>query len=200
MDKKNIIFFIAVTVFMAVLFFGISKCSSDADQDTSKFSYLLTNQITKMNKMVVVEQDFSSIQKTKLSYKILGQKISDNEIVTLTTTNAQVSYDLKKMKLEVDSVNKKLIIKELPEADIRINPNVEIQNMNDSFINRISEEQIKKVTRTAKENAIKTVDQNHLRTEGRIQLKTNLDQIFVLAKALKFEIVDETGQIDTSKL
>ena len=47
------------------------------------------------------EQDFSSIEKTKLSYAILGKKISSNEIITLTNTNAQVSYDLKKMKLEL---------------------------------------------------------------------------------------------------
>lgn len=149
--------------------------------------------------MVVLEQDFSSIQKTKLSYEILGQKISDNEIVTLTKTNAQVTYDLKKMKLEVDSIKKKLIIKELPNAEIKINPNVEIQSMDDSFLNRIDENQIKNVTKSAKEAAIKKVDQNRLRNDGRQQLKENLNQIFVLAKALNYEIVDETGQIDTSK-
>ena len=153
-----------------------------------------------MNKLVVVEQDFSSIQKTKLSYEILGKKISDNEIVTVTNTNAQVSYDLKKMKLEVDSINKKLIIVELPNAEIKIDPNVEIRSLDDSFLNRIDEDQIKKVTRSAKEAAIKRVDQNRLKNDGRQQLKENLNQIFVLAKALNYEIVDKTGQIDTSKL
>jgi hypothetical protein len=39
-----------------------------------------------------------------------------------------------------------------------------------------------------------------LRNEGKIQLKENLNQIFILAKALKYEIVDETGQMDASKL
>lgn len=130
----------------------------------------------------------------------MGKKISNNEIVTLTKTNAQVTYDLKKMKLEVDSINKKLIIVELPDAEIKITPSVEIQSMDDSFINRIDENQIKKVTKSAKESALKRVDQNRLRNDGRKQLTENLNQIFVLAKALKYEIVDKTGQIDTTKL
>lgn len=200
MDKKSIIFLISGAAIMLFLFLGVQKCSSLAEEKSNSYNYLLTNQITKMNKMVVVEQDFSMLQKTKLSFEILGKKISDNEIVTLTNTNAQVSYDLKKMKLEVDSIHKKLIIAELPNAEIKINPNVEIQSMDDSFMNRIDENQIKKVTKSAKDAAIKKVDQNRLRSDGKIQLKENLNQIFVLAKALNYEIVDKTGQIDTSKL
>ena len=200
MNNKPFIYFLAGAALMLVIFFGLKKCSSLSEEKSTSFNYLLTNQITKMNKLVVVEQDFSSIQKTKLSYEILGKKISDNEIVTVTNTNAQVSYDLKKMKLEVDSINKKLIIVELPNAEIKIDPNVEIRSLDDSFLNRIDEDQIKKVTRSAKEAAIKRVDQNRLKNDGRQQLKENLNQIFVLAKALNYEIVDKTGQIDTSKL
>ena len=99
------------------------------------------------------------------------------------------------MKLEVDSINKKLIIKELPDADIRITPSVEIQSLDDSFINRISEKDIKNVTQKAKETAIKSVNQNQLRTEGRKQLMENLDNIFVLAKALNYTIEDQTGKL-----
>ena len=200
MDKKQVLFLIAGVAILLFLFFGIKKCSSMGEEKSSSYNYLLTNQITKMNKMVVVEQDFSMLEKTKLSYEFLGKKISNNEIVTLTKTNAQVTYDLKKMKLEVDSINKKLIIVELPDAEIKITPSVEIQSMDDSFINRIDENQIKKVTKSAKDAATKRVDQNRLRNDGRKQLTENLNQIFVLAKALKYEIVDKTGQIDTTKL
>lgn len=200
MDKKQVLFLIAGAAILLFLFFGIKKCSSMGEEKSSSYNYLLTNQITKMNKMVVVEQDFSMLEKTKLSYEFLGKKISNNEIVTLTKTNAQVTYDLKKMKLEVDSINKKLIIVELPDAEIKITPSVEIQSMDDSFINRIDENQIKKVTKSAKEAATKRVDQNRLKSDGKKQLTENLNQIFVLAKALKYEIVDKTGQIDTTKL
>lgn len=147
-----------------------------------------------------MEQDFSTLQKTSVKYEILGQKVSNNNIMAYTTTKAQVSYDLNKMKLEVDSVNKKLIITELPDADIKIIPSVEIKSIDDSFFNRVTEEDIKIVTNKAKENAISKVDQNHLRSEGRKQLIENLNSIFVLAKALNYEIEDRTNTLGSLKL
>jgi len=199
-NTKPILFFLAGVACMLLLFFVLKKIPKFSDKKEQTDYYLITNQISKMNKMVVLEQDFTSLQKNKVSYELLGRKVSENEIVTFTKTNAQVSYDLSKMKLEVDSVNKKLIIKSLPEADIRVTPNVEIKSLDDSFFNRIDEEQIKKVTKTSKENALKNVNQDLLKEEGKKQLKENLMQIFVLAKALNYKIEDQTGTIDITKL
>ena len=125
---------------------------------------------------------------------------SEKKIITFTKTHAQLSYDLNKMKIKVDSLGKKLIIQELPNAEIKITPSVEIQSFDDSFFNRFDENDIKKITNSAKENAFKTVNQNRLRSEGRKQLLIDLNQIFVLAKALNYKIIDQTGTLDTSKL
>lgn len=188
----------ALVLFIVLLWNALTKKPEDKVQNDF---YIITNQIRKMNKMVVMEQDFSSMQKTKITSELFGGMLPDieKELITLTKTNAQVSYDLNKMKLEVDSVNKKLIIKELPNAEIRIIPSVEIQSMDDSFIDRFNEKDLQKITKSAKDNAYKTVNQNRLRDEGRKQLLENLDNIFVLAKALNYTIEDQTGLIDTSK-
>lgn len=199
--NRNIIKGILIGAASVLLLFLISRrCTKITEEKSNNDYYILKNQITKMNKMVVMEQDFSTIQKTKVSYEILGSKISENEIMAFTKTNAQVSYDLNKMKLDVDSVKRQLIITEIPEPEIRITPVVEIQSLDDSFFNRINEDQIKKVTKTAKEDAHKRVDQKKLRGEGRKQLMQNLNSIFVLAKALDYDIVDETRTIDLSDL
>lgn len=202
MKNRNTIFaFIGGALLMLLLFLAL-KSFKPKNEDIQNDFYIITNQIKKMNKMVVVEQDFSSMQKTKVTSQIFGGLLPnmEKEIVTFTKTNAQVSYDLNKMKIDVDSANKKLIIRELPNADIKITPSVEIQNMDDSFFDRFNENDLKKIQNKAKDNAVKTVNQNYLRDLGRKQLSENLSQIFVLAKALKYTIEDETGQIDTTKL
>lgn len=202
MKNRNTIFaFVGGALLMLLLFLAL-KSFKPKNEDIQNDFYIITNQIKKMNKMVVVEQDFSSMQKTKVTSQIFGGLLPnmEKEIVTFTKTNAQVSYDLNKMKIDVDSVNKKLIIRELPNADIKIIPSVEIQNMDDSFFDRFNENDLKKIQNNAKNNAVKTVNQNYLRDLGRKQLSENLSQIFVLAKALKYTIEDETGQIDTTKL
>lgn len=184
---------------LVLIYNSLSKKTEDKVQNDY---YIITNQIRKMNKMVVMEQDFSSMQKTKVTSQLLGGMLPniEKELITFTKTNAQVSYDLNKMKLEVDSVNRKVIIRELPAADITIIPSVEIQSMDDSFLDRFNEKDLQKVTKSAKDNAYKTVNQQRLRAEGRKQLLENLDQLFVLARALNYEIEDQTGQIDTTKL
>lgn len=202
--KKNInIISFALGIAAALLvYFVLEKAFNKTEKKTQNDFYIITNQIKKMNKMVVMEQDFSSMQKTKMTSELLGGMLppSEKEIITFTKTNAQVSYDLNKMKVDVDSINRKLIIRELPNADIKITPSVEIQSMDDSFFNRFDENDMRKITQSAKDNAYKTVNQERLRSEGRKQLQENLNQIFVLAKALNYEIVDETNQIDTTKL
>lgn len=194
-NYKTILSFASGAGVMVLLFFGLKSCLNLGKKTEKSDYYILTNQISKMNKMVVIEQNSSTMQKTKMGYEFLGKEVSSNSIITYTKTNAQVSYDLNKMKLEVDSINKKLIIAELPDADIRITPSVEIQSLDDSFFNRISERDIKNVTTKAKETAVKSIDQNQLRSEGRKQLMENLDNIFVLAKALNYTIEDKTGKI-----
>ncbi|WP_312818393.1 DUF4230 domain-containing protein [Kaistella carnis] len=204
MKNKNIILsFVGGAIAMLFIFLLWNSLTKKAEEKVQNDYYIITNQIRKMNKMVVMEQDFSSMQKTKITSQILGSThlpSTEKEIITFTKTNAQVSYDLNKMKIEVDSINKKLIIKELPNADIRIIPSVEIQSMDDSFFNRFSDKDFQKITKSAKENAYKTVNQNRLRAEGRKQLTENLDQIFVLAKALNYTIEDQTGQINLTNL
>ncbi|KQK25634.1 hypothetical protein AR438_08525 [Chryseobacterium aquaticum] len=199
-NLKLFIPFIAGIILMLILFFSFRSCFSISEKTEKSDYYILTNQISKMNKMVVLEQDISSMQKTKMGYEFFGREMTSNSIITYTKTNAQVSYDLNKMKMEVDSVNKKLIITELPNPDIRITPSVEIQSMDDSFLNRISEKDIKNVQQKAKQTAIKSIDQNKLKNEGKQQLMENLNNIFVLAKALNYTIEDETGQLGILKL
>lgn len=194
-NYKPIVSFVAGAGAMVLLFFGLKSCLNFGGKTEKSDYYILTNQISKMNKMVVIEQNSSTMQKTKMGYEFMGKEVSSNSIITFTKTNAQVSYDLNKMKIDVDSINKKLVITELPDAEIKIIPSVEIQSMDDSFFNRISEKDIKNVTAKAKETAVKSIDQNQLRTEGRKQLMENLDNIFVLAKALNYTIEDKTGKI-----
>ena len=200
-NAKILPFFLGAALVLSIVLVWNAFTKKTEDKVQNDF-YIITNQIRKMNKIVVIEQDFSSMQKTKITSELLGGMLPsmEKELITFTKTNAQVSYDLNKMKLDVDSVNKKLIIKELPNAEIRIIPSVEIQSMDDSFLDRFDQKDLQKITKSAKDNALKTVDQNRLRNMGRKQLMENLDHIFVLAKALNYKIEDQTGTFDPSKL
>ena len=195
----SFIFGIILTVF---LFLSWRSCNKKEDAALiNQDYYLITNQIQKMNKMVVFEQDFSSFQTHKSSAaSIAGFDILPREMVLYTTAKAQVSYDLKQMKIDVDTVNKKVILQELPQPEIKIFPDVKIHFMDDYAINRFTQKDINGVMESAKKNMAKSVNQNNLKKQSQKQLKDNLNDIFVLAKALHYSIEDKTNTFPATEL
>lgn len=195
----SFIFGIILTVFAFLSWRSCHK-KDDAAMINQDY-YLITNQIQKMNKMVVLEQDFSSFQTHKsAAARVAGFDILPKEMVLYTTAKAQVSYDLKKMKIDVDTVNKKVIIEELPQPEIKIFPDVKIHFMDDYAINRFTQNDINGIMESAKKNMAKSVNQNQLTQESKKQLKENLNDIFVLAKALHYTIEDKTNTFSTGEL
>lgn len=195
----SFIFGIILTVFAFLSWRSCHK-KDDAAMINQDY-YLITNQIQKMNKMVVLEQDFSSFQTHKsAAARVAGFDILPKEMVLYTTAKAQVSYDLKKMKIDVDTINKKVIIEELPQPEIKIFPDVKIHFMDDYAINRFTQSDINGIMESAKKNMAKSVNQNQLKEQSKKQLKKNLNEIFVLAKALHYTIEDKTNTFSTGEL
>ena len=147
--------------------------------------------------MIVLEQNFSSFQTHKSSVFRLGNiEVFPREMVLYSTAKAQVSYDLKKMKIEVDSIQKKLIIKELPSPEVKIFPEVKIHFMDDYAVNRFSKSDLNNILESAKKNMRKSINQERLKSDAKKQLLSNLDELFVLARFLNYKIQDETQQLN----
>lgn len=193
-------FFLGIII-MLLIFFAWKGFSEKKAAAINQDYYLITNQINKMNKMVVAEQNFSSFQTHKsAALSIAGYDVLPKEMVLYTTAKAQVTYDLSKMKIDVDSLHKKLIIQSIPNAEIKIYPDVKIHFMDDYALNRFDKADINGIMESAKQNMVKSIDQNKLRTEGHQQLIKNLNDIFVLAKALNYQIIDNTNTLGLQKL
>jgi hypothetical protein len=66
-------------------FFGLKSCLNLGGKTEKSDYYILTNQISKMNKMVVLEQNTLPFRKPKW-LRILGKEVSSNSIITYTKT------------------------------------------------------------------------------------------------------------------
>lgn len=200
-NLKNILPFIVGILLTVFCFLAWKGYKGEDAAVINQDYYLITNQISKMNKMVVLEQDFSSFQTHKSkAFSMGGYDILPKEMVLYTTAKAQVTYDLKKMKIEVDTINKKLIIDALPKPEIKVFPDVKIHFMDDYAVNRFDQSDINGIMESSKRNMVKSVDQKKLEAESKKQLIDNLKDIFVLAKALNYSIEDKTSTLDLSKL
>lgn len=193
---KNILVFL-LGVFVAFLgVFFWNKSHKKQEEVINNDYYILSNQITKMNKMLVLEQDFSSFQTHKSSaFSIGNHQFLTKEMVLYSTAKAQVTYDLKKLKIEIDSVQKILIIREIPRPEIKIYPETKIHFMEDSMMNRFDKNSLNSITESAKKNMVKSINQDDLKVKAKEQLINNLNEIFVLARFLNYTIKDETQEL-----
>jgi hypothetical protein len=82
-NYKTILSFAAGAGAMILLFFGLKSCLNLGGKTEKSDYYILTNQISKMNKMVVMEQNTSSMQKTKMGYEVLGKKFQATALLLI---------------------------------------------------------------------------------------------------------------------
>lgn len=188
--------FTFISFIIGFLLCGLLVWLFQKNEKTDDNSYVvLTNQIQKMNKMIVAEQTSSSfITHKSAPFHFGGYDFFPKEMMVYSEVKAQVTYDLNQLKYQIDSTNKKLIIQQIPNAEIKFYPNSKIHYMNDSFANEFDKNSINKIIASANQNVITKIDQKQLITQARTQLLINLNDLFFLAKALKYSIDDQTGQ------
>ena len=70
-NAKILPFFLGAALVLSIVLVWNAFTKKTEDKVQNDF-YIITNQIRKMNKIVVIEQDFSSMQKTKITSELLG--------------------------------------------------------------------------------------------------------------------------------
>ncbi|WP_291069564.1 MULTISPECIES: DUF4230 domain-containing protein [unclassified Empedobacter] len=191
--KKIILVVVAFIFGVMITYFIMDKFKSES---YSEQSHVIAYQIERMNKMIVAEQTYSDLYNhtSKKSLPGLTHIFSaDKKVTLLVKAKAQATYDLKKMDIELDSVNKKIIIKSIPPVEIQVYPDVSFYDMDQSVFNKFTKDDLNGIKKRAVEHVEKTVDQTKLKQEAHQQLIQNLGDLYFLAKTYGWKIEDKTS-------
>ena len=192
MKSSGITILISLLIGGLITYFGLNYFSK---QNVSEDSRVIAYQINKMNKMVVAEQSFSQIfaHTSKKSLPGLGSIYSaDKKVTMLVNAKVQASYDLSKMEVELDSVNKKILIKSIPPVDIKVFPDVDFFDMDQSVFNKFEKDELNQVKKSGIEKLEQKIDRDKLKNEAHQQLIQNLTDIYQIAKIYGWEVEDRT--------
>lgn len=191
--KKIILVVVAFVLGVMITYFIMDKFKTES---YSEQSHVIAYQIERMNKMIVAEQTYSDLYNhtSKKSLPGLSDIYSaDKKVTLLVKAQAQATYDLKKMDIELDSVNKKIIIRSIPPVEIQVYPDVSFYDMDQSVFNKFSKDDLNGIKKRAVEHVEKTVDQTKLKQEAHQQLIQNLGDLYFLAKTYGWKIEDKTS-------
>lgn len=192
MKKVGLFSIIAFVLGIIITFFGIKSCEKKSYTEDSR---VIAYQINKMNKMVVAEQSLSEIY-THTSKKSLPGLESlysaDKKVTMLVNGKVQASYDLSKMEVELDSINKKMVIKSIPPVDLKVYPDVDFYDMDQSVFNKFEKNELNEIKKRGIAKMEEKIDRNKLKSEAHQQLIQNLTDIYQIAKIYGWEIEDNT--------
>lgn len=128
---KKILIGVILTL-AAVLIFR--SCSEEKEKKSilKENSMLIQEQINNVSKLIVTEGHFSEVYNYKDSQQLFGSLITaDKKALVVVNAEVTVGYDLSLVKFEIDEETKTLRIMNIPEPEIKINPDFEYYDVTD---------------------------------------------------------------------
>jgi hypothetical protein len=184
-----------------VLFFGYKYFSSK--DDTSVVEYdtaLIQQQIKNVGKLVVTEGHFAEVITYKDSKKYLGDFISfEKKAIVVINADVTVSFDLSKMKYDIDSINKVITVIEIPKEEIKIAPDFKYYNTESSTFNEFTGEDYNKINKIARANLSKKIQASALKTNAKSRLLSELNSLFIVTKNLGWTMKYKDETITSDK-
>ena len=95
-----------------------------------------------------------------------------------------VSFDLSKMKYDIDSINKVITVVEIPKEEIKIAPDFKYYNTESSTFNEFTGEDYNKINKIARANLAKKIQASTLKTNAKNRLLSELNSLFIVTKNL----------------
>ncbi len=181
---RKILFGVIITL---IILFTFKYCNAKKEDRIvlQQNSVLIQEQINNVGKLIVTEGHFSEVFNYKNSKDILGEYFT-SEKKALVVVNAEVSiaYDLSKIEFRMDEETKTLTILNIPEEEIKINPDLEYYDIQSDFFNPFEAKDYNDIKTTVKESLYKKIEASDLKTNAKNRLISELSKFYILTNSL----------------
>jgi len=177
---------VGIVIAMALILIFQSWNNRKEDKSILKEnSMLIQEQIKNVSKLIVTEGHFSEVYTYKDSQKLFGSFFTaDKKALVVVNAEVTVAYDLNEMNFQVDESSKTLRIINLPEPEIKINPDFEYYDVTEDYFNQFSAEDYNKIKNNVKASLLKKVKASSLLKNAENRLMSELSRFFILTRTL----------------
>ena len=196
---KRILIGIVVIVGIFLLFKFCDFKKND-DQDITYNTNLIQQQILNVGKLVVTEGHFSEVITYKNQQKYLMDMLSfEKKALIIVNADVTVAYDLHKMKYDIDEVNKTITIVSIPKEEIKISPDIQFYDVEQSKLNPFTGDDYNKINKSVKANLAKKIEKSSLKTNAQNRLISELSKILILTNTMGWKLQYEGKVIESEK-
>ncbi len=196
---RNFLFGVLITVF---LMFGIKYLFTQQESPKTELesSDLILNQIKNVGKLIVTEGHFSEVITYKDAKKFyLDILTAKKKAIVVVNASVNISYDLSKIEYTIDKEAKTVIISEVPNPEININPDIKYHDLEQDFLNQFTPEDHNLIRLKVVEQLTSKVRNSSLIKNSKNRLISELQNIYILTSSLGWTLVYQDISITDSK-
>ena len=196
---KRLVVFIGLVV-TVVLLFKFCEFKKADDSTTIDSAGLIQQQILNVGKLVVTEGHFSEVITYKNQEKyLMGMVTFDKKALVVVNADVSVAYDLHKMKYDIDEKNKTITIVYIPKEEIKISPDIQFYDVEQSKLNPFTGDDYNKINKSVKVNLAKKIEKSSLKTNAQNRLISELSKLLITTSNLGWTLKYEGKVIATEK-
>lgn len=172
---------IAVIAFFVYQFFTRSSNSSTIEYNSA----LIEKQLKNVSKLVVTEGHYSQVMTYKDQKNYFMDLVSfEKKALMVVNAEVTISYDLSKIKYDINETAKTITIKNIPEAELKISPDVHFYSIDESYFNPFGTADYNKITKKVKAEIAKKMEKSKLKTNAENRLISELSKILILTNTM----------------
>ncbi|MBN8567355.1 MAG: DUF4230 domain-containing protein [Flavobacteriales bacterium] len=172
---------IGIVLFFAYQFFTRSSASSTIEYNSA----LIEKQLKNVSKLVVTEGHYSQVMTYKDQKKYFMDLVSfEKKALMVVNADVTVSYDLSKIKYDINETTKTISITNIPEAEMKINPDIHFYSIDESTFNPFGTADYNKINKKVKAEIAKKMEKSKLKTNAENRLISELSKILILTNTM----------------
>jgi hypothetical protein len=195
--------FVYLLILVAVFYLGI-QFASKSSKENATIEYdtrLIQEQIKNVGKLVVTEGHFSQVMTYKDQKKYLLDMISfDKKALVIVNADVTVGFDLSKIKYDIDAKNKVVTITNIPEAELKISPDIKYYNVDQSTFNEFTGDDYNKINKIAQENLKQKIAKSTLKSNAKNRLVSELSKILIVTRSMGWKLKYDGQELKTEKI
>src|SRR3970040_931014 len=175
-------------------------CEFKKNDDINYNTNLIQQQIVNVGKLVVTEGHFSEVLTYKNQEKYLLDMLSfEKKALVVVNADVTVAYDLHKMKYDIDEKNKTITIVSIPKEEIKISPDIQFYDVEQSKLNPFTGDDYNKINKSVKANLSKKIQKSTLKTNAQNRLISELSKLLITTSTLGWTLKYEGKVIESEK-
>lgn len=179
---------ILLGVFIAIVLFGVVQYFSqerDRRNELNETSALIEKELRNVGKLIVTEGTYSQIY-TYNDTKSLLMGLVDSKKKALVVVNAEafISYDLSKIETEILKEEKIVRILNIPEPELKINPDIEYYDITQEYLNQFEAKDYNEIKKRVTKLLGKKIEASSLTANAENRLISELQKIYLLTNAM----------------